>query len=138
MVISHLSLKYEAKWLLSVCSFHRSHKKHANNASLKPAAATVEEPSTPRRQSVVLQNGNNFMPADTSDTTSEQFGEALVSIDDATSEVTFKEKPIQQITAQTVNVDRITIMSNSVSHSQPPVDNKVHILICILYVPILI
>lgn len=67
------------------------------------------------------------MPADTNDTTSEQLGEAQVSMDDATSEVTFKAKPIQQITAQTVNVDRITIVSNSVSHSQSSVDNKVQI-----------
>lgn len=103
---------------------HRSHKKHTNNTNSKPVAATVEEPSTPRRQSLVLQNGN-IRPADTNDTTSEQLVEALVTMEDATSEVTFKTKPIQQITAQTVNVDRMTIVSNSVSHSQPSVDNKV-------------
>ncbi|KAK5642294.1 hypothetical protein RI129_008461 [Pyrocoelia pectoralis] len=111
-------------------TLNRSHKSKANQEHKVKVLTTEDATTTPRRQSLVLDNGssetieqvNMHKPNDLPTS-------PLVNLDESqTAEVTYvsqpaasiqisKAKPIQQIAAQTVNVDKITITSNNL-HSK--------------------
>lgn len=120
-------------------TLNRSHKSKVQENKVK--VLTTEDTSSPRRQSLALENSTpditelsnmhnkpNDMPRAT-----------LVTLDDTqTPEITYvsqpvtaiqisKAKPIHHIAAQTINVDKITITSNNV-HSRTgnnQYDNKI-------------
>ncbi|KAF5298980.1 hypothetical protein FQA39_LY11612 [Lamprigera yunnana] len=119
-------------------TLNRSHKSKIQENKVKVTSA--EDSSSPRRQSLVLDNTvaemtelNNMhnKPNEVSRT-------PLVNFDDTQMpDVTYvsqpvasiqisKAKPIQQIAAQTINVEKITITSNNMhSRSNNQCDNKV-------------
>uniref|UniRef100_A0A1Y1LRU6 Rho-GAP domain-containing protein n=1 Tax=Photinus pyralis TaxID=7054 RepID=A0A1Y1LRU6_PHOPY len=124
-------------------TLNRSHKSKANQEHKVKVLTTEDATSSQRRQSLVLDNGSSeTIEQANMHKPNDHARSPLVNLDESqTVEVTYvsqptasiqisKAKPIQQIAAQTVNVDKITITSNNIhskGNSTPIVDGKLTI-----------
>ncbi|KAF2897952.1 hypothetical protein ILUMI_08227 [Ignelater luminosus] len=125
-------------------TLNRSHKPKATQ-DVKPKIMNAEDASpSPRRQSLIIEPPSAQTTIESVNITQTQSNNndtpkaALVNLDDTkTAEITYvsqpaasiqisKAKPIQQIAAQTVNVDKIIITSNNL-HSKPNNSNQQYV-----------